>query len=503
MIRNRLFAVIIVYCSFIFQNHLIGQCAATDQSLWENTWESCELSQSPNPNRGQGHWIMYDLGKQYTLSTTRIWNSNIDLEKGVRNLIVDYSLDGDNWTFLDSIEISKAEGNLEYSGVPGPDFKNTSLRYVLIHIESNWGDADCVGFVEIKFIINQSFDISDEDNNEDDSDESDEDEEQDETEDSDEEDNDDEEEDGEESEENDDEEHDEVCDDEEESEMEGCEPLSNVTSLVLSSSEVWILWEGVSESGYRFYYRKIGEEWKELELEETEVFLEELEADSEYEYYIETLCDEEMVSEIQEFYLPEENEECQPPSVSHVYLSEDFALITWPFSEEDERYQIRYRVVGEEEWETIRVDENILEIEDFESEEEIEYQIRSRCDGEWTEWSDTFYLNGEREEDILSSTDTAIAEQRSLLNDLVMKITPNPAIGSIQFNIESKRATSLSVHLTDAVGSTIYLNGERANSGQNVYRLDASLLQSGLYFLTITDMNSQTSKTEKVLLVNY
>ena len=272
---------------------------------------------------------------------------------------------------------------------------------------------------------------------------------------------------------------------------------------MLSSSEVWILWEAESEVEYRFYFRKVGEEWINIELDEAEVFLEELEADSEYEYYLEVLCDEQLVTEIQQFYLPDEIEECRSPQLSQAFISDEYAIISWPFSEEVERYQIRYRVVGEDEWESIRVDENILEIEDFDFEEEIEYQIRSRCDGEWTEWSDSFYLNGEGEEDILSNTDeNALAEQRSLLSDWHMTIAPNPAIESIQFKVESGTSTSLSVYLTDAVGSTVYLKGETAKKGQNVYRLDADHLQSGLYFLTITDMNSQISRTEKVLLVN-
>ncbi|MDG2449630.1 MAG: discoidin domain-containing protein, partial [Saprospiraceae bacterium] len=134
-ITFRYIVSISLLASFIAPNKIDAQCSDLNESLWENTWESCELTQSPNAQRGEGHWIMYDLGSPYTISTSRIWNSNLELEKGVKSLIVDYSLDGSTWIPLDTLEIAQAKGSDEYAGVIGPDFNNNEVRYILFHIE--------------------------------------------------------------------------------------------------------------------------------------------------------------------------------------------------------------------------------------------------------------------------------------------------------------------------------------------------------------------------------
>ena len=68
-----------------------GQCADPDASIWENTWHSCEEAASPNPDRGDGHWVQYDFGQIYTLSTTHVWNANAAdrLTEGFREVVIE------------------------------------------------------------------------------------------------------------------------------------------------------------------------------------------------------------------------------------------------------------------------------------------------------------------------------------------------------------------------------------------------------------------------------
>ncbi|MBK9255527.1 MAG: hypothetical protein IPM42_08575 [Saprospiraceae bacterium] len=42
----------------------------------KDTWLSCTTSANPNPARATSHWIRYDLGAIYTLSTSKFWNYN-------------------------------------------------------------------------------------------------------------------------------------------------------------------------------------------------------------------------------------------------------------------------------------------------------------------------------------------------------------------------------------------------------------------------------------------
>ncbi|MEO0875095.1 MAG: hypothetical protein AAFY48_10860, partial [Bacteroidota bacterium] len=86
-----------------------GQCADPDASIWENTWHSCEEAASPNSDRGDGHWVQYDFGQIYTLSTTHVWNANAAdrLTEGFREVVVDYSLDGEEWLTLDTVSFEQ------------------------------------------------------------------------------------------------------------------------------------------------------------------------------------------------------------------------------------------------------------------------------------------------------------------------------------------------------------------------------------------------------------
>ena len=105
-------------------------------------WRGGKTAPSPNPDGAAGHWLLYDFGSVYQLSTTHIWNSNESCctHRGLRNVIIDYSLDGKNWETLGEFEFSRAPGTDDYKGSPGPDFGGVRARYVLITALTNWWD---------------------------------------------------------------------------------------------------------------------------------------------------------------------------------------------------------------------------------------------------------------------------------------------------------------------------------------------------------------------------
>ena len=97
---------------FIFTLNITGysQCLTNEHSnLWAENWVSCQEAMSPNSDRGMGHWIQYDFGDDYFLSTSTIWNSNIfnETNKGVQQLAVDFSSDGVNWITLDTFQLNQ------------------------------------------------------------------------------------------------------------------------------------------------------------------------------------------------------------------------------------------------------------------------------------------------------------------------------------------------------------------------------------------------------------
>jgi hypothetical protein len=114
-------------------------------------WVSCELADSPNPLRGKSHFIMYDYGKVYKLGQAEIWNTNdpAHLDWGMRDVAIDYSLDGINWAEAGQFTFAQASGQSTYEGTPGPHLNDIEARYLLITGINNYG-GECFGFSEIK-----------------------------------------------------------------------------------------------------------------------------------------------------------------------------------------------------------------------------------------------------------------------------------------------------------------------------------------------------------------
>jgi len=126
-----------------------------------DNWESCSETTNPNTIRGNGHWVMYDLGYTYPLTTSNVWNYNVagNTDKGFKDVVIDYSTDGVSWTELGNYTFSKATGSSLYNGEPGPVFGNTDVRYVLITGLTNYGAVGCFGLAEMKFDIHQDVQV--------------------------------------------------------------------------------------------------------------------------------------------------------------------------------------------------------------------------------------------------------------------------------------------------------------------------------------------------------
>lgn len=112
------------------------KCDLTDQldNRADNNWLSCTESASPNPARGNGHWIMYDFNQNFVMQQSQVWNYNATsgFDQGFESVAIDYSTDGTNWTNLGLYNWPLSDGASEYSGFVGPDFNSVVARYVLI-----------------------------------------------------------------------------------------------------------------------------------------------------------------------------------------------------------------------------------------------------------------------------------------------------------------------------------------------------------------------------------
>ena len=121
-----------------------GQHSSVDTDMWLSS-----------PNESLPAWIQYQFDRSYQLLDMTIWNSNQKVEPyigfGAQSVLIEYSLDGENWSTLDAVEIPRAAGQATYTGVTF-DMAGVQAQYVRLTIETNWGGlVTQAGLSEVRF----------------------------------------------------------------------------------------------------------------------------------------------------------------------------------------------------------------------------------------------------------------------------------------------------------------------------------------------------------------
>ena len=438
--------IILILAILSYSTFLGAQCVDPDASIWQDTWQSCETTENPNPERSTSHWIMYNFGAPYTLGKTRVWNSNEagKTDIGFKNVTVDYSLDGEEWAELGTYEFAQGNGEAIYEGFESFDFDSIQAQYVIITAIDNWGNNDCFGIAEIKFNIAPLPYVPQD----------------------------------------------------HEDEEEECYAPENVTAFIMTPEEVFILWEMEEFDYFLFNYRPLGGTWTTITTDEPELFLEELQPGQTYEYQIEVICNEEetLLSDIFEFTMIDEQDECGPPVVSNwIIFDEEFVIISWNEVPDAEAYKFQYRAQDSDgNWIEITPEENFVEIEGLEEENVYEYQISVLCPDGWTTYSDTFLFD--TAEDIDTHTDEINGK------DLSFTVFPNPSKGQVQLKINSSQTAKVDINIRNVMGQHVYYEQQQLHSGTQYYPLALSRLGSGLYFISVNS-ESGVQQTQRLVIV--
>ncbi len=124
---------------------MTGNLADTDgTTMW--------MSQGTLPN-----WIQYQFDKAYNLYDLKVWNSNTIAENllgvGARNVKIEYSTDGKNWTQLAGVpQFARAPGTPGYAANTTVYFGGVSAKYVKLTINTNWSSMTTkTGLAEVQF----------------------------------------------------------------------------------------------------------------------------------------------------------------------------------------------------------------------------------------------------------------------------------------------------------------------------------------------------------------
>ncbi len=100
-------------------------------------------------------WIQFNFDRVYKLDEMRIWNSNQKVESfigfGAKSTTIEYSVDGQTWTTLSTIEIPRAPGQDGYAGSV-VDMAGLDAKFVRLVIAGSWGGfIPQAGLSEVRF----------------------------------------------------------------------------------------------------------------------------------------------------------------------------------------------------------------------------------------------------------------------------------------------------------------------------------------------------------------
>jgi len=100
-------------------------------------------------------WIQYEFDRVLKLYELWVWNYNVMFEAvlgyGLKDVTVEYSLDGVEWMALGDFEFAKGTAKAGYTHNTTIDLAGIAARYVRLNVNDNWGMLSQYGLSEVRF----------------------------------------------------------------------------------------------------------------------------------------------------------------------------------------------------------------------------------------------------------------------------------------------------------------------------------------------------------------
>ncbi|MEN6576953.1 MAG: discoidin domain-containing protein [Phycisphaerales bacterium] len=128
--------------------------AGITDDLYHGTDESTMwLSGKTGP---QPTWIQYEFDRIYKIEEMWVWNYNVLFENilglGTKDVAIEYSSNGADWTLLSETQFAWAPGAAGYEHDATVDFGGVAVKYVRLTPRSNWGGITVqYGLSEVRF----------------------------------------------------------------------------------------------------------------------------------------------------------------------------------------------------------------------------------------------------------------------------------------------------------------------------------------------------------------
>ncbi len=101
-------------------------------------------------------WIQFDFDRTYKLHELWVWNYNVEFELvlgfGIKEVTIEYSADGGDWTTLGDAELAQATAKSDYAHNTIVDFAGVAARYVRLTVNSRWGALPQYGLSEVRLL---------------------------------------------------------------------------------------------------------------------------------------------------------------------------------------------------------------------------------------------------------------------------------------------------------------------------------------------------------------
>ncbi len=101
-------------------------------------------------------FIQYEFDKAVKLYEMQVWNHNFIFEMalglGAKDVKVEYSLNGSQWTTLGNVVFAQATGLPTYTPNTTVDFEGVLAKFVRLTITSSYGGGGQVGLSEVRFL---------------------------------------------------------------------------------------------------------------------------------------------------------------------------------------------------------------------------------------------------------------------------------------------------------------------------------------------------------------
>ncbi|UCD53337.1 MAG: discoidin domain-containing protein [Phycisphaerales bacterium] len=102
-----------------------------------------------------GTWIQYEFDGIYKLNEMWVWNYNVQFELilgfGLKDVTIEYSTDGADWTALGDFELARGTARADYAPNTMIDLGGAAARYVRLTVASGHGMLGQFGLSEVRF----------------------------------------------------------------------------------------------------------------------------------------------------------------------------------------------------------------------------------------------------------------------------------------------------------------------------------------------------------------